>query len=247
MKASGYLAGPGEFMVSKIFGLVLFLLVVCAARPADAQSIYVAGALGADISLVSGQESFGVASPGGGEALSGAARVGVVLQDRWGVEVEVSRGAEMESDLGRGGPVPLGAGFPIVLPEVSYETRITTISTTASLRQQIADRIALVYLGGVVFHRTDREIQYPFLRGIAALPGNLGFTLGSFVDGGVSPLGIALPSTRVESVQYGTGPVAGIEAHIGYGDHLSIIPGFRMHGLPNAWLLRPAVAVGWTF
>ncbi len=235
-------------MVSKIFGLVLFLLVICAARPADAQSIYVAGALGADISLVSGQESFGVASPGGGEALSGAARVGVVLQDRWGVEVEVSRGAEMESDLGRGGPVPLGAGFPIVLPEVSYETRITTISTTASLRQQIADRIALVYLGGVVFHRTDREIQYPFLRGIPALAGagNVGFTFSSVFDV-LMPAGIALPSTRVESVQYGTGPVAGIEAHIGYGDHLSIIPGFRMHGLPNAWLLRPAVGVGWTF
>ena len=234
-------------MVSKLLLLVLFLVVVCTPRPADAQSIYVAGALGADISLVSGQESFGVASPGGGEALSGGARVGVVLQDRWGVEVEVSRAAEMESDLGRGGPVPLSSAFPIVLPEVSYETRITTVSTTASLRQQIADRIALVYLGGIVFHRTDREIQYPFLRGITALPGNLGLTLGSFVDGGVSPFGIALPSTRVESVQYGTGPVAGIEAHIGYGDHLSIIPGFRMHGLPNAWLLRPAVAVGWTF
>jgi hypothetical protein len=169
-----------------------------------------------------------------------------VLQDRWGVEVEVSRASEMESNLGRGGPVPLGTLFPIVLPEVSYEARITTVSTTASLRQQIADRVALVYLGGVVFHRTDTEIQYPFIRGIPTLAGNIGYTFSSVFET-VTPAGIALPSTRVESVQYGTGPVAGIEAHIGYGDHLSIIPGFRMHGLPNAWLLRPAVAVGWTF
>jgi hypothetical protein len=227
---------------------ILLILVFAAAsiRPAVAQSIYVAGALGADISLVSGQESFGVSSPAGGEALSGGARVGVVLEDRWGVEVEVSRAAEMESDLGRGGPVPLGALFPIILPEVSYETRITTVTTTASLRQQIADRVALVYLGGIVFHRTDSEIQYPFVRGIPTLSGNISYAFSSAFEA-VMPAGIALPSTRIESVQYGAGPVAGIEAHIGYGDHISIIPGFRMHGLPDAWLLRPAVAVGWTF
>jgi hypothetical protein len=138
----------------------------------------------------------------------------------------------------------------LFLPEVEFRTRTTTISTTASIRQQVSDNVALAYLGGIVFHRTDREINYGRIRGLPA-PGS------PMVPGGVSvgpgrldpilPVALALPFSQIDSVQYGTGPVVGIEAHLGYGDHLSIIPGFRMHGLPNAWLLRPAVAVGWTF
>ena len=73
---------------------VAALVLVCVggfSRPAVAQSLYVAGAVGADISLVSGQESFGFgASTGGGEAFSGAARLGTILNDRFGIELEVS-------------------------------------------------------------------------------------------------------------------------------------------------------------
>ena len=222
-------------------------LVCFFSSSALAQSIYVAGSLGADISLVSGQESIGIPStPGGGEVLSGAARVGVALDGRFGVEFELSRGAELR-DESRPGINPLAAIFPIFVPEIESRTRLTTISTTASIRQQVSDKVALAYLGGVVFHRTDSRIDYGASRGI--LPaGSISsiFPIGTGLER-ISPVGLALPSFNVESVQYGVGPVVGIEAHIGYGDHLSIIPGFRMHGLPNAWLLRPAVAVGWTF
>jgi hypothetical protein len=120
------------------------------------------------------------------------------------------------------------------------------VSTTASIRQQVADRVALVYLGGIVFHRTDSRVDYRGLRTLPAL-GDPRLAFGDFVFDGVTPVGVVQPSTRVESVRYGAGPLAGFEAHIGYGEHFAIIPGIRMHSLPASWLLRPSVAAGWRF
>jgi hypothetical protein len=172
-----------------------------------------------------------------------------VLNDRFGVELEVSRAGEIGNMSRSGGPLPLAGALPIFLPQIESRTRITTVSTTASIRQQVADTVALVYLGGVVFHRTDSRIDYRGLRALPALGGvGGGFTtFGDFAFDGVTPVGVVLPSTRVESVQYGAGPVVGFEAHIGYGEHFLIVPSIRMHSLPASWLLRPGIAAGWTF
>ncbi len=236
-------------MVSKMLRLVLFLALVSTTRPAYAQSIYVAGALGADISLVSGQDSFGIGGPvGGGEALSGAARLGAELASRFGVELEVSRATERRT-TSQPGLSPLAGSLSAFLPEVDFRTRTTTISTTASIRQQVSDNVALAYLGGVVFHRTDSQIEYRGLRGLAAagsLAGSGILSLRAGIDP-VLPVGLVLPFSRVESVQYGAGPVVGFEAHIALGDHLQVTPGLRMHGLPASWLLRPSIAAGWNF
>jgi hypothetical protein len=230
--------------------LVAVAIVLIFSSAAAAQSIYAAGAVGADISLVSGQESFGIPSTtGGGEALSGAARVGVVLDGRFGVEFELSRAAELR-DESRPGINPLAALFPIFVPEIETRTRITTISTTASIRQQVSDRIALAYLGGIVFHRTDSRLDYRAIRGIPVAGATVGLDRVTFTTGGLEPIfpvGLSLPSFNVDGVRYGVGPVVGMEAHIGYGDHITIIPGVRMHGLPATWLIRPSVGVGWTF
>jgi hypothetical protein len=240
-------------MVSRILGVALFLVLVCAARQAHAQSIYVAGALGADISFVSGQDSFGIGGQvGGGESLSGAARLGVELASRFGVELEVSRAAERR-DGSQPGISPLLGSLTVFLPEVDFHTRTTTISTTASIRQQVSDNVALAYLGGVVFHRTDRQIEYRGLRGLTAAGSPGGPGLGSVIPGGpggldpILPVGLALPFSQIDSVQYGAGPVVGFEAHIALGDHLQVSPGVRMHVLPASWLLRPSIAAGWKF
>jgi hypothetical protein len=236
-----------------MFRFLLALGVICVfGHSAAAQSVYVAGVLGADISLASGQESFGFSTPmGGGEALSGAARLGTVLNDRFGVELEVSRAGETRHTSRSGGPIPLTGVLPFFLPQIESRTRITTVSTTASVRQQVADRVALVYLGGVVFHRTDSRLDYRGLRALPTLGGGStiggGFTFGDFVFDGVTPVGVVLPSTRIEGVQYGAGPAVGFEAHLGYGEHFLIVPGVRMHSLPGSWLVRPSVGVGWTF
>ena len=241
----------GGSMVSNIFRYASVLAFVSiAVCPASAQSIYVAGALGADIWLVGGQESLSIAVPtGGGESLSGAARLGALLDQRFGVELEVSRAAELR-DVSQPGINPLAAVLPFFVPEVHRRTRITTISTTASIRQQVSDNVALAYLGGVVFHRTDSRVEYRGLRGFPATGGvsaggSFAFTPSGFDP--IFPVGLVLPSARVESVRYGAGPVVGFEAHIAVGDHLAITPGVRMHGLPASWLIRPSAAVGWTF
>jgi hypothetical protein len=124
------------------------------------------------------------------------------------------------------------------------------VSTTASIRQQAGDTVALVYLGGIVFHRTDSRVDYRGLRALPALGGSTlgpGFTFGDFAFDSVTPVGVVLPSTRVESVRYGAGPVVGFEAHLGYGEHFLIVPSIRMHSLPASWLLRPGIAAGWKF
>src|SRR5688572_4892786 len=134
--------------------LQVLALVSFFSNAAAAQSIYVAGALGADIWLVGGQESLSIAVPtAGGESLSGAARLGALLDQQFGVELELSRAAELR-DVSQPGINPLAGVLPFFVPEVDQRTRITTISTTASIRQQVGDNVALAYLGGVVFHRT---------------------------------------------------------------------------------------------
>jgi hypothetical protein len=223
-------------------------LVLLLGNAAAAQSIYVAGGVGADIVLASGQESIGLAGPtAAGESLSGAARLGTMLNDRFGVELEVSRAAE-HRDSSSPGINPLAALFPLFVPQVDSRTQLTTVSATASIRQQVSDNVALAYLGGIVFHRTDSRVEY---RGLRALPasGGLGAS-GSFIPVGaeiISPVGLVLPFSRIETVRYGAGPVVGFEAHIGVGEHFTVIPGVRMHGLPASWLVRPAVAAGWRF
>lgn len=226
-------------MASHTSRIVLVLAFVCALTSVSAaQSLYVAGSLGADVLLASGQKSSGLpAQDGGGESLSGAARLGVLIEPRWGVELEVSRGGEQE-DAFASSPIPfeifpLGIARSAFLPGIEFRSRVTTVSATASVRQQVSDTVALAYLGGVVFHRTDSRMDF---RGFQAFPA---------LD--LAALGLILPASRVESVAYGAGPVVGFEAHIGYGEHFSIIPGVRMHGLPASWLVRPAIGVGWSF
>ena len=230
-------------MVLNMSRFLLVLALICLFNnAASAQSVYVAGAIGADISFVSGQESIPFAIPtGGGEAFSGAARLGVLLDQRWGIELEVSRAGEIKETSNFGPvPLPLGAARPSFLTEIESRKRITTVSATASIRQQVSGTVALAYLGGVVFHRTDSRMEFLGYQGPPAR--------GDFVfSDGPALLALVVPYSRVESVAYGAGPVVGFEAHIGYGEHFLIIPGVRLHGLPASWLLRPGIGAGWSF
>jgi hypothetical protein len=51
----------------------------------------------------------------------------------------------------------------------------------------------------------------------------------------------------VTTVQYDRGVVAGVDARIAVGEHLRLVPSFRMQAMSGAWALRPSVGVGWTF
>jgi hypothetical protein len=98
------------------------------------------------------------------------------------------------------------------------------------VRQGVGGNIDLVYLGGIAFSRQRTEIAQDFrtiLGLFAPLPPNSGF--------------------RTTTTSYGTRPLAGVEARVGFTSHVRLIPGVRLQGIADGWLLRPYVGLGWFF
>ena len=87
----------------------------------------------------------------------------------------------------------------------------------------------MVYTGGISFMRTESTfgINYAVVRAIPGL--------------------ILPPTQRITFINYGVRPVVGAEARISLTEHVELIPGVRLTGLENGWLIRPAVGLGWSF
>jgi hypothetical protein len=219
--------------------------------PAGAQSVYVAGAIGAEIVRTSSTRSGGSTyDAGSGEAFAGAIRIGTSISERFGVELEFYRPGEIETDTGGplylpaaigdlfpGGPVASGLppdlSFPSILSE-SSRVRAATTSALAFARQSLGTRVELVYLGGVGFSRVVREIEYGFGARIPPLE-----------------LSILPASYSSRSTQYAAGPVVGVEVRAGMTDHAQLVAGLRMHmvgqGVLDGWMIRPNAGLAWKF
>lgn len=218
------------------------MVVLSGATGAAAQSPYVGAAVLADVVRTSGSPD---QQPGSGETFGGALRVGTSLGPRWGVDLEFVRSGETDWQpdvtilanlpprvTNVFGPVPDLAIFPT--PRIEVESQLSTLTASLWFRQNVSDRFSIVYLGGVVFSRTETEteIEYgpiPLPRGVPTVP--------------------ALP-TRLysnEAVLYDTGVSVGIEGDIEMTDHLRLVPGLRMLALESQWLLRPSVGLRWRF
>lgn len=215
-----------------------------------AQSVYVGGAIAAEITKTSSTKSGGTTyDNGSGEAFGGGIRVGTFLTSRFGLELEHFRPGELESDAG--GPIYLAdnpslaysfmdgrfsdISFPTLPSIISQTMRVRTSTTSAVLtaRQPVGGRVELVYLGGVGFSRVVREIDYGF---------------GGFI----LPLAPSIQrpySTR--TTQYAAGPVVGIEVRAGMTEHAQVVAGLRVHTLGQSvvdgWMIRPSVGLSWTF
>ena len=233
--------------------LVLTLLVVLFAASARAQSAYVAGTIGADVSRVSHTDAnFISSSPNGSETLSGSVRVGTAVGSSWGVELEFVQSAHSHDQVT---PVvsPLAtntsiASAPLItLPGVTLTSASNSVipirfvesdirqshsdfDASVWVRQAVGGSVDLVYLGGIAFSRQRSEItqNFPTILGLfAPLPPNSAF--------------------RSTTISYGTRPLAGVEARIGFTSHVRLIPGVRLQGIADGWLLRPYVGLGWFF
>ncbi len=237
--------------------LLVAVLIALGARPSSAQSPYVSAAVVGDVLLSTHSEtSLGGDVPSGGEAIGFALRVGTPLGSRWGVELEFTRAGEIETEFD--GVIPLAsragsavswtsslppgsvpAGIDAVLPllqrPTSYSLQTTqrhsTLSTIVWMNQELSPRVSLIYLAGMGFSRTTFENESRF----EILP---------------LPPGISIPNifpAITKTVTYGVRPLAGIEGRIGLTEHVDLVPGIRLHGLDNGWLLRPAVGLAWNF
>jgi len=235
--------------------LVLTIVVVSFAASAGAQSPYVAGTIGADVSRVSHTDAnFISSSPEGSETLSGSVRVGTAIGPSWGVELEFVQSGHSHDQV-RPVVSPLATSTSTTPAQITTVPGVTFTFTSAStnvipvrfvqsdirqshsdldaliwVRQAVGGSVDLVYLGGVAFSRQRTEVTQNFptiLQLFAPLPPNSVF--------------------RSTTITYGTRPLAGVEARIGFTSHVRLIPGLRLQGIAEGWLLRPYVGLGWFF
>jgi hypothetical protein len=230
---------------------VITLLVVLFAVSAGAQSVYVAGTVGADVSRVSHTDSiFSSATPNGSETFSGSLRVGSAIGQSWGAELEFVRSAQTHDQI-PASVLPLATSTAIAgLPTATGSFSLTSASANlipvrllqSDVRQSHSDldaliwarqkaggKVDLVYLGGIVFSRERVEVTQNFPTALA---------LFAPVPNGIF---------RSTTISYGTRPLVGIEALVSLTSHVRLIPGVRVQGIVDGWLLRPYVGLGWLF
>jgi len=214
----------------------------------SAQSPYVAATIGADVSRVSHTDSSLYSSPSNdAEVLSGSLRVGSSLGTNWGVELEFVRSGRSRQSQNPfisplAGGVNIGSvtsilsggvspvGIPISSP-VNFQTDVRSshsdLDAVLWARQRLGGSIDMVYLGGLVFSRERVDVTQTFPTGIRALAPS-----GAF---------------RTTLIDYGTRPLVGVESRIRMTSHMRLMPGLRLQGLGDGWLLRPYVGLGWFF
>jgi hypothetical protein len=120
--------------------------------------------------------------------------------------------------------------IPIRFVESDIRQSHSDFDALVWVRQAVGGSVDLVYLGGIAFSRQRTEITQNFptiLAMFAPLPPNSAF--------------------RSTTISYGTRPLAGVEARIGFTSHVRLIPGVRLQGIADGWLLRPYVGLGWFF
>jgi hypothetical protein len=236
-------------MVRLVLAVAFSLVTVAAAY---AQAPYVAGTIGADVSRVSHSTSNLTRLPSGdGEVLSWSLRVGTPVGESWGVELEFVRSGRSR-DEGANGVLPLipGTGTVTLIPgavtptgtiinplpnipsPIAFQTDVrrnhSDFDAVAWARQRVGGSVDLVYLGGLAFSRQRIEITQTFPT-----------LLALFAPGG--------GTFRTTTINYGTRPLVGAEARIGLTSHMRLVPGIRLQGLADGWLLRPYVGLGWFF
>jgi len=248
-------------MKSFIRGMLACAVIAAGGSEALAQGTYVSGSLIGDIVRSSHAEGPGTLDNSGGEALGFALRLGTPLGSNWGVEAEFARPSAIEHDIDdgslaawsssgigvRGGAVGglvdiAPDGFSILAPGAlsmpalrafgSSSQRTTTMSASLWVQQQLSGRVAMMYLAGMGFYRSEYKYRFvyePLLPDFPGLPA------------------LTLPAFDTSSISYGVRPLAGIESRISMTEHVQLVPGVRLHGAENGWLIRPSVGLAWMF
>jgi opacity protein-like surface antigen len=225
--------------------LVGILLAVAAPAAAQSTSVGVNGAWDvARFSKVEVNDSAllsSVADSLDGDAFGFAVNVRRAIGENWGVAVEFSRSGDIESTTSRRrggipanpagvGPLPPNVIRPDFEFEVSTEQQHQSIGALAWVRHGIGDRVALSYLGGVAFVRSELER-----------------------DLSIDPriLAISISPSELTTIEQNVAPLVGVDADFKFTDHTAFTAGVRLQGVSvggrDGWLIRPGVGVRWTF
>src|SRR6476660_4478694 len=144
--------------------VLLTLAFVLAAAAARAQSPYVAGTIGADLSRISHTESsVSPAASSDSEVVSGSIRAGASVGQNWGVELEFVKSGRSHNQVSPNIYSPLASavtsltGAPAGIPTISviapYQSDVRQshydFDTVAWVRQRAGNSVDLVYVGGV--------------------------------------------------------------------------------------------------
>jgi len=229
----------------RVLFAAFLVLVVGVTAPAFAQAPYVAGTVGVDVSRFDTAETIGIPEiEAGGEALAWSLRLGTSVGERWGVELTFTRPSAAESEINQGYPIPLAVGvgsgvpgitvppdlaFPIFEFSTRLERRHTTFDTVAWVTPNPGGRVELVYVAGLAFSRIVEDVEVQFPRRI---------------------VGLIVP-TATRTIDYGVGPVVGMEARVALTDHVLLVPGMRLYGMGgtgrSGWLVRAVAGLAWRF
>ncbi len=216
-----------------ILGLTLW------ASSAAAQSIYVGAAVGSDTVLANSIEAEGLIDADRGGTTPGlAVRAGIELGQRWGAEVEVAHALTLEHS--RMNEFPRGGGFGVIpggfIPRfrVESEQETTAVNALAWVSYAASARIDVVLLAGASFNRTSVDRRLRFDPSVLA-----GFPPGSVT--------ITVGPECTRTTTYDVGPLVGIETRVAFGDHVRLVPAFRMSSAGVGWSLRPTVGINWMF
>jgi hypothetical protein len=218
--------------------LLVAVALVLASGAAHAQSPYVAATIGADISRFGHSDStFSLSPTNDHEVISGSVRVGTLVGQNWGVELEFVRSGSSRAEVPPPVPLPFAGVLsnltPGALPVsvIAFQADVRQshyeFDTVAWVRQAAGSKVDLVYLGGVAFSHQRTEISQTFPTVMRSL-----LPAGPF---------------RTTVVDYSSRPLVGAEARIALTSHLRLIPGVRLEGLTDGWLLRPYAGLGWSF
>jgi hypothetical protein len=232
---------------------VVGLLVCTQAATARAQtSVYVSGAVFADLRRGSGQTSpdstaLDATTAGGG------VRVGGFLAARWSLELGVDAGGttDVTASLSPTSPASLppattlalsvddvfGTGTSIVAVTLDrrVQTRVTATSVLLGYHPPARGRLRAGFKGGISFVRSGSTVTSTF-----------GFRI---TDPRLAPF-LLLPaptSTTSTSVHLDMAPAVAAELAIALSAHAAIIPEMRALGFGDQIILRPGAAVRWTF
>lgn len=237
-----------------VSGVLVCAAVVAGSGEASAQNTYVSASLIGDIVRSSHAEAVGLPDSSGGEALGFALRVGTPLGSNWGVEAEFARPSEIEHDLNPDSLAYWSAFEGTILPgfydvqpsKFPFQTasavslsslrtfgssseRTTTVSASLWVQQQLSGRVAMMYLAGMGFYRSEYKYRIAYEPLFIGIPE------------------LTLPAFDNTSISYGVRPLAGIESRITMTDHVQLVPGVRVHGSEGGLLIRPSVGLAWTF